>query len=186
LHAAVDRDGASVAPHSTACLQFTPDSGVWTVIEFADEAARDRWTAPLTAAFRLLADSGFGGERSLGWGRSEMPEITAGELPDMLLKNQGQDVTGYWLLSLFHPAAEDSVDWQQGDYVLTTRSGRIESQAGWGEAKRMTRMVAEGSVLVASSVLRGSAPDVAPEGFPHPVYRCGFALALPIPLKVTA
>jgi hypothetical protein len=39
-------------------------------------------------------------------------------------------------------------------------------------------------VLVASAVPRGSAADVAPEGFPHPVYRAGFALAIPIPLLV--
>jgi len=37
-------------------------------------------------------------------------------------------------------------------------------------------------VLVASSEPRGAAADVAPEGFPHPVYRSGFALAIPIPL----
>jgi hypothetical protein len=43
-------------------------------------------------------------------------------------------------------------------------------------------MVSEGSVLVASAEPRGAATDVAPEGFPHPVYRAGFALAVPIPL----
>lgn len=186
-HAAVDRNGSNVAAHSTACLEFTPESGLWTVVQFADDAARDRWTAPLTGALRLLADTGFGGERSQGWGRSEMPQITAGELPRLLLKNQEvQEAAGYWLLSLFHPASDDIIDWQQGDYVLTTRGGRIESSAGWGEAKQLTRMVAEGSVLVASSAPRGSAPDVAPQGFPHPVYRAGFAVTLPIPLKVTA
>lgn len=186
-HAAVDRDGSNVAAHSTACLEFTPESGLWTVVQFAYEAARDRWTAPLMAAFRLLADTGFGGERSQGWGRSEMPQIIAGELPQLLLKNQEvQEAGGYWLLSLFHPASDDVIDWKQGDYVLTTRGGRIESSAGWGEAKQLTRMVAEGSVLVASSAPRGSAPDVAPQGFPHPVYRAGFAVTLPIPLKVTA
>jgi len=45
------------------------------------------------------------------------------------------------------------------------------------------RMVEEGSVLVAASAPRGAAPDVAPEGFPHPVYRAGFAVAIPIPLR---
>jgi CRISPR type III-A-associated RAMP protein Csm4 len=183
--AAVDRDGSSVTPHSTACLEFTPDCGLWTIAEFADEDARDRWTGPLTAAFRLLADSGLGGERSRGWGRSEMPEITAGELPGLLMKPQA-DAWGYWLLSVFSPAESDAIDWAQGDYLLTTRGGRVESQAGWGDGKKLTRMVAEGSVLVAPSAPRGSAADVAPDGFAHPVYRAGFALAIPIPLKVTA
>ena len=188
--AAVDREGVSVTPHSTACLEFTPDCGLWTVVQFSDEAARDQWTGPLTAAFRLLADSGMGGERSRGWGRSEMPQVVSGELPGLLMKSSAEGETGYWLLSLFHPAESDAVNWEQGDYVLTTRGGRIESQAGWGDGKKLTRMVAEGSVLIAASAPKGSAADVAPDGFAHPVYRSGFAVALPIPLvpgsKVTA
>ena len=42
-------------------------------------------------------------------------------------------------------------------------------------------MVAEGSVLYAGGALCGAAPDVAPEGFAHPVFRAGFALAIPLP-----
>jgi len=42
-------------------------------------------------------------------------------------------------------------------------------------------MIAEGSVLYASTPLAGSAPDVAPDGFGHPVYRAGFALSVPLP-----
>jgi len=29
--------------------------------------------------------------------------------------------------------------------------------------------------------VQGTAADVAPDGFAHPVYRAGFALAIPIP-----
>jgi CRISPR type III-A-associated RAMP protein Csm4 len=184
--AGVDRDGAGVSPHSTACLEFTPGSGLWCAVQFSDDAARERWTAPLTAAFRLLSDSGFGGKRSQGWGRAEMPEITEG-----LVTIQANDVSanpeadrGFWLLSLFHPAASDAVDWSQGNYSLTTRGGRVESDARWGDHKKQTRMVSEGSVLVAPAQPQGSAADVAPDGFPHPVYRAGFALAIEIPLLV--
>ncbi len=88
------------------------------------------------------------------------------------------------MLSLFHPAADDAVDWRRGDYAITTRGGRVESDAGWGEVKRATRMIVEGSVMVASSEPRGAVTDVAPEGFAHPVYRSGFALAIQVPLKV--
>ncbi len=31
----------------------------------------------------------------------------------------------------------------------------------------------------------GQAPNVAPNEFPHPVYRYGIALSLPIPAEVT-
>ena len=61
------------------------DAGLWTVVSFADEAAREQWQEPVKAAFRLLADSGFGGERSRGWGRSEAPEFIEGMLPDLIL-----------------------------------------------------------------------------------------------------
>jgi CRISPR type III-A-associated RAMP protein Csm4 len=177
--AAVDRDGEAVSPHSTACLEFTPGSGLWCVAQFSNSAAREQWTQPLTAAFRLLCDSGFGGKRSQGWGRAEMPEISDG-LEELHFSEPG----AYWLLSLFHPASSDTVEWSQGNYTLTTRGGRVESDARWGDHKKQTRMVAEGSVLVASAEPRGAAADVAPDGFPHPVYRAGFALAIPIPLLV--
>jgi len=179
--AAVDREGESVSPHSTACIEFTPGSGLWCTVHFADGGAQDRWTAPLTAAFRLLSDSGFGGKRSQGWGRAEMPEISKGAIE---VHGNGAENHGYWLLSLFHPAASDTVEWSQGNYMLTTRGGRVESDSRWGDHKKQTRMVAEGSVLVAGAEPRGSATDVAPDGFPHPVYRSGFALAIPIPLAV--
>lgn len=184
--AAADRNGTAVAPHSSACLEFTPGSGLWTVAAFADPVARERWTGPLTAAMRLLADSGLGGERSRGWGRSEMPEIAAGELPGLLLRSprNHNGVSAWWMLSLFHPASSDTVDWSQGNYGLTTRGGRVESSAGWGEGKKSTRMVTEGSVIVSAVEPRGAVADVAPDGFAHPVYRAGFALAIPIPLRV--
>jgi CRISPR type III-A-associated RAMP protein Csm4 len=177
-NAAVDRNGESVAPHSIACLEFTPGAGLWFVASFADDAAKERWNASLQGALRLLADSGFGGGRSRGWGRSEMPEIVEGELPQLLIPAT-EDSTGYWLLSVFHPAESDSIDWQHGNYALSTRGGRVDSH---GDEKKPTRMLTEGSVIVSASAPVGIASDVAPENFEHPVYRSGFALCIPIPL----
>jgi outer membrane biosynthesis protein TonB len=91
--------------------------------------------------------------------------------------------TGYWLLSMFSPAQDDSVDWQRGSYTLVERGGRVDSPARAGDVKKIARMVEEGSVLLASAAPRGAAPDVAPDGFPHPVFRCGFALAVAIPVR---
>ena len=196
-NAAVDRLSGSAERHSTACLEFRPGAGLWTVVSFADEAARDRWSDPVKAAFRLLADSGFGGERSRGWGRSEMPEFSEGQLPEMILdaarvaelsserpaaeRGNGSVPQAQWLLSVFAPASADSVDWARGNYTVMERGGRVESPAGSGELKKQIQMVAEGSVLYAGSALRGAAPDVAPDGFAHPVFRAGFALAIPLP-----
>src|SRR5207244_12865331 len=101
--------------------------------------------------------------------------------PYLLRTSEGRAAsTAHWMLSLFHPSVSDSVDWQQGNYTLTTRGRRVENT---GDPKKPTRMIAEGSVLVAASEPRGSATDVAPENSPHPVYRAGFALAVPIPWR---
>ena len=85
------------------------------------------------------------------------------------------------MLSLFSPAAGDTVDWARGSYTLMARGGRVDSPAGSGELKKQIQMIAEGSVLVAETTPLGTAPDVAPDGFAHPVFRAGFALAIPLP-----
>ncbi|PWU08007.1 MAG: hypothetical protein C5B51_08520 [Terriglobia bacterium] len=223
FNAAVDRLTGAAERHSTACLEFRPGAGLWAVISFADENARAHWAAPLKTAFSLLADSGFGGERSRGWGRADTPEFIEGSLPEMVLGGQPAEgqaepppppealsveeptqaegvsesntpapapfadpavpapVRAHWLLSLFTPAATDEVDWQRGNYTVLERGGRVESPARSGELKKQLHMVAEGSVLYTSAVLRGSAPDVAPDGFVHPVFRSGFAVSIPLP-----
>jgi hypothetical protein len=81
---------------------------------------------------------------------------------------------------LFAPAPTDAVDWKRGNYAVLSRGGRVESPAGSGELKKQVHMVAEGSVLFAAPSPRGVATDVAPEGFAHPVYRAGFAVAIPL------
>jgi CRISPR type III-A-associated RAMP protein Csm4 len=172
---------SAVEPHATAAIEFFPGAGLWAVLSFAGHEARDAWTGPLRAAFRLLADSGFGGRRSLGWGRAAEPEFVEGSLPDMILSFDGaQSLNAWWLLSLFTPGAEDQVDWNSGNYALMTRGGRVGRV---GDRKKDLPMVVEGSVLASASAPRGAAPDVAPDGFAHPVYRSGFALAIPVPAQ---
>jgi len=198
---AVDRLSGDVAPHAVACLEFLPGAGLWCVISFADEQQRQRWDGPVRGALRLLADSGFGGKRSRGWGRTEPPEFIEGSLPQMILPDQPAEPTAeepganpapseppppeapsaYWLLSLFNPAGLDAIDWSRSNYYVLARSGRVESPVRSGDLKKSLNMVGEGSVLVAEQPVRGTAADVAPEGFAHPVYRSGFALAIPVP-----
>jgi hypothetical protein len=84
---------------------------------------------------------------------------------------------------MFSPAPVDAIDWQRGSYTLTERRGRVDSPARSGDVKKSLRMVEEGSVLLASAAPRGAAPDVAPDGFPHPVFRSGIALAVAIPVR---
>jgi CRISPR type III-A-associated RAMP protein Csm4 len=183
--AAVDRaEQGRLEPHSTACLEFAEGAGLWSMVMFADAASEAEWSEPVKAAFRLLADTGVGGERSRGWGRSAQPEFRP--LSDLGLNIALADAAAYWLLSVYTPAAGDQVDWKRGNYSLITRGGRIESAARWGDEKQLLRMVEEGSVIFADAPPSGAARNVAPEGFPHPVYRAGFALAIAIPWKGTS
>jgi CRISPR type III-A-associated RAMP protein Csm4 len=184
--AAVDRiHGATAIPHTTACLEFTPDAGLWCAVSFASDTAKERWDEPVRAAFRLLADSGLGGERSRGWGRADAPEFAEGSLPGLVFAPaEGQPpVEQWWLLSLFAPGNRETIDWNRGNYAIIVRGGRIESAAGWGALKLASRMVAEGSVLLSAQAPTGSAANVAPDGFPHPVYRYGFPVAIPLPAR---
>jgi len=183
--AAVDRLGGHVAPYETACLEFSDGGGFWGLAVFADEGACERWNQPLRGALQLLADTGVGGERTQGWGHSLPPEFIEIEWPDTLLTapvltSEPEGPGAWWLLSLFVPADAGAVDWPRSRFQLIARGGRVESHCGWGLPKKMLRMVAEGSVLCAEGPLCGVARDVAPDGFPHPVWRYGLPLALRI------
>ena len=180
--AGIDRlHAAAVDIHSTACLEFARGAGLWTIVQFSDEDAASQWRERVRSALLLLADSGFGGERSRGWGRSEAPEWQPWSPPQAPDAEQA-----HWLLSLYTPAENEAIEWSRGNYATVVRRGRIESSARWGEEKAATTMIAEGSVLLAPNELRGSATNIAPEGFPHPVYRAGFAVAVPIAWRVAA
>jgi len=186
-NAAVDRmANGHVGVHQTACLEFSPNAGLWCVAQFRSTIDQEKWGSKVEACFRLLADSGIGGERSRGWGHAEVEEFRMVDLSTLLLGRhveQAPENPAYWLLSLFSPAEGESIDWDKGNYSLLTRSGRVESPAAWGAAKKSLQMVAEGSVLVASKKPVGRAHDVAPDGFPHAVFRFGFAVSIPLPWR---
>jgi CRISPR/Cas system CSM-associated protein Csm4 (group 5 of RAMP superfamily) len=191
--AAVDRiTRASAHAEHWSCVEFENGSGLWTLARFDDATSGAEWKERVKAAFRLLADSGFGGRRSSGWGQSAAPEFQDGRWPGLLMpklasRNAGSSTNGnghaalYWMLSIYSPSDRDAVDWTSGEYRLASREGRIQSSAGAGTPKKLVRMIVEGSVLAAQSEPVGAAVDVAPDGFAHAVYRSGIALALKLP-----
>jgi CRISPR/Cas system CSM-associated protein Csm4 (group 5 of RAMP superfamily) len=82
---AVDRLAAgNTEVHRTACIEFSPNAGLWFIAEFSDGARRE-WEPRLMAALRLLADSGFGGRRSVGWGHADIVEATFGSMVELIL-----------------------------------------------------------------------------------------------------
>ncbi|MCC6291706.1 MAG: hypothetical protein IT164_03570 [Bryobacterales bacterium] len=178
--AAVDRLTGAAAPHRTACLEFAPNAGYWCAAVFAGAEAAATWRPKLEAAFRLLSDTGLGGERSRGWGHAAAIRFQFGDLASLLLPGaQPAPETSrhWWLLSLCHASASDAIDWTAGNYSLAPRAGRTVT----GALKPAIGMIAEGSVLASASAPVGQAADVTPAGHPHPVYRSGFAVALPLP-----
>lgn len=191
--AAVDRvTNASHDAQSVTCLQFAAGSGLWCVASFANQNAFAVWRPKVETAFRLLADAGFGGWRSRGFGRARQPEFQPGTLPDLVLPGASAGAASpsaartWWLLSLYSPHPDDPVDWTAGDYRLITRGGRVQSLHGSGALKLNLRTVAEGSVLVSPAAPRGAVVDVAPPGAAHPVWRAGYAVSLPIALPSPA
>lgn len=172
--AAVDRlHGASTEAGSYACVEFEPNSGLWTALTFADTQAEGRWRERVEGAFRLLADSGFGGGRRVGWGQVAAPRFEVGAWPGILLPKLKVSGSGqHWLFSLFSPSLADKIDWTEGDYRLT-----IRRSAG----VKTARFAEEGSVISSSSPPVGQAVNVTTDGAMHAVYRSGFALAIELP-----
>jgi CRISPR type III-A-associated RAMP protein Csm4 len=175
--AAVDRITGYAEQHRTACLEFAPGAGWWGLIDIVQSGDID-WEARVKSALRVLADSGFGGERSRGWGRAHEPQFTDAS---GLFKSEGH-ANAWWLLSIYSPHTDDAVDWTKGDYSTTTRAGWTDSPAG-SLKKKQVRMIEEGSVLIAPAI-KGRAVDAAPDGFAHPVWRSGIAFAVPVPIEV--
>lgn len=185
--AAVDRVTAGhVEPHAAVCVQFAPAAGLWCAAQFSNPTAYAVWAPKVQAAFRLLADSGLGAMRSRGFGRSRSVDFQPGLLPELLFGAAAPAGRGdsWWLLSLLNPAAADQVQWAGGSYQLTRRSGRVGSRFGGGRKKLSSRLVSEGSVILCGKPPVGRVENVAPAGCPHPVYRAGYAVALPIPWPV--
>ena len=188
-HAAVDRMSAAVEHHTTACLEFVPKAGFWCSAAFTDETARDRWNDRVLAAFRLLSDTGIGGRRTHGWGAFDLVSNAGGSFPGSLAAGVPDEASAndlWWLLSVFSPADEDRVSWSRGNYTVLERHGRVESPAGWGTEKLAMRMIEEGAVIACEAEPLGAARNVAPEGFAHPVYRYGVAVAVPVPARAQA
>jgi CRISPR type III-A-associated RAMP protein Csm4 len=176
--AAVDRvSHVSSEAATTACLAFAEGAGMWCAVECSDD-----WSSRVQSLFRWIADAGVGGERSLGLGRSAAPEFEA--LPAALTATaepSEHHEVGYLLLSLFAPAKTDGVDWSRGSYALLRRSGRTQNR---GELKVESALVEEGSVLIANSAPVGFARNIAPADYGHPVYRAGFAVTIPVAVRL--
>jgi CRISPR type III-A-associated RAMP protein Csm4 len=179
--AAVDRLHGLAAPAaSTSGVEFADRAGLWSIFVFDSPDSAAIWSPRLKAALRLLADSGIGGWRNAGWGRSRRPRFREGDA-GRLLSNAGwkhipaAPASHWWTLGLFAPASDAPVAWDAGAYQTIHR-------AGWTAAagpKPALRLVREGAVLASPSEPLGLIASSSVEGLPHPVFRYAAGLALP-------
>ncbi|HIK08917.1 MAG TPA: type III-A CRISPR-associated RAMP protein Csm4 [Oscillatoriaceae cyanobacterium M33_DOE_052] len=181
---AVDRITAATNFYHIKLVQFqweqngqeiTSLSGLYFLLCFPER--NKELESKLEAAFHLLGEEGLGGDRSSGLGRFEVEWLSLPE-PWQKIVNFTQ-TTHQCLISLFW-------DIDLPDNFLAESSYEIKPRGGWlsGQQLRrqMVRMFAEGSVL--REVPPGKLADVTPTEYkPHPIYRSGISLSLPIRLS---
>ena len=194
----IDRRTAATNFYHTGFTQFNYEpnkrSGLYFLLHFPE--ANSELEDKLHAALNLLGENGLGGERSSGAGRFEVEYW--GNLP-----TKWQDVVDFpesehhCLLSLFWRASLEPDFLDNSSYELIERGGWIGSPFSGRQLRRnKVYMFAEGSVFKSfKSLPVGYIADVTPHQFikknlsgkpeynPHPIYRSGISLSIPIKVK---
>ncbi|MBI2322705.1 MAG: type III-A CRISPR-associated RAMP protein Csm4 [Chloroflexi bacterium] len=147
-------------------------AGLFFLVAWRDEQWREMFDASLLA----LSELGLGSERSVGYGQFELVDK---EPPSITFPDDGLHAV---LLSSYHPTPEevdrDVLD--DAQIELHVRRGWVTSPEGSGWRRRSVHMLAPGSVVRRVGDPLGHLVDVTPPGFDaHPVYRCGYGLAVP-------
>ncbi len=189
----LDRHSAKSNIFHCGVVTFAKHCGLYFLLRLRDDEYTEDWLNALTVVLQVLGERGIGGERSTGCGRFVFAEkkqrwdISTDPLwKPLISKMEESDAAqsdGYYLLSLFHPNADDIAIFNNGAppvaYNLVTRRGWAFSTSTNRQRKRQTcRMFSEGSVTKHKPI--GKLACVTPDDFPHPVYRYGWALSLPI------
>lgn len=149
-------------------------SGIFFLLDIRDDEVTHR----IIQCLNMLSDEGFGGERTVGYGRFKY-EI------ERLTLNQVDDAEAYLTLSLYHPTCEEAEAFLKLTgkwyYKCITRTGYVQSPFyGSPKLKRPLRMMLEGSIFpkIEDRNLYGDFPAVLDELEHHPVYRYGYAFPL--------
>lgn len=182
----IDRLSSASEIYYAGRAAFAPGCGLWFPVTWLRPEAASiggrPWRAAFEEALQALGDAGLGGERSGGYGgfrwrvgaEQEWPQPTAGR--------------PFVTLSRYHPRAEElpaAFEGRAVGYQLASVAGYLHSPGVASQRRRRLWLVAESSVLTALPwPVMGDLTDVAPVvgSFPHPVWRYG--LALPVPLEV--
>lgn len=162
---ALDRVSSNASLYHVQRAVFPEDGGLWTLVDLRDETLEHR----LRLAFRLLGDTGVGGERTMGCG---LFEPGFGEPPaalGRLLDGEGKFVA----LSRVSPDPKDAAGVER--YALVESRGWLSGPTGLQRKRRSAWFLAEGSSFTRK--VRGRLRKVTPDQSPgHEVYRYGFGI----------
>jgi CRISPR-associated protein Csm4 len=162
-------------------VRFAARCGLWFAVRWLEKNAGLQKT--FSGLIHELADAGFGAERAVGMGVAEVSHTDALNLPD---------VTGAWVtLSRYLPTEGEvnALADVRSAYSIRQVGGWLDSPVNMGQRRRAINLIEEGSVIGVKPqrVTPGRMEDVQPrykagddvlEPLGHPVYRCGFALAV--------
>lgn len=178
-HVTVDRVASASNIFQAGRVTFSEGCGLW----FGAQAAQGDLSM-LEHPLAILQDDGLGADRSTGSGAFTYEKRGALSLPD------AQAGRLAYLLSRYHPRPEElpgALNAAGAAYRLAGVGGWVNSPDGPIMRRKRVQLVAEGSLVVLPHTPAGGLVDVRPTftaqagQLPHPVYRCGLALALSAP-----
>lgn len=182
-HVTIDRVTSASTVFQSGRITFAPGCGLWFGVEWraADAAgAGETYAEALRAALGMLEHDGLGADRSTGGGAFSVDEMPAVELP---APRPGAPA---YLLNRYHPRPAElpgALAHPGCAYRLSAVGGWVNTIDGAAQRRKRVQMVAEGSLVAPPAWPAGDLAEVAPRydtgqgGLPHPVYRCGLALA---------
>lgn len=175
-HVVVGRVNNSPNLFHTGRVYFARQCGLWFGARYADPS----WQSDVSQALHFMGDSGMGGLRSAGHGAFRW---TASQADDALPAPQAG---GYGLLlSRLAPTATQmgALTADHANYRLVTVGGWCGNDGEEPRKRRRVRLVVEGSVVRWPDGPLGQLVNVNPtggDGLDHPVYRCGYGLAVAV------
>ncbi|HMH52301.1 MAG TPA: type III-A CRISPR-associated RAMP protein Csm4 [Candidatus Acidoferrum sp.] len=170
----IDRATSASALYFQGQVWFAAGCGLYFLARFRGDHAEE-FQGYVEGALEMLGMEGLGGRRSAGLGRFEVSD------PEDVTLSIPRDAGTALLLGLYHPTLREVTDGilDGARYRLITRRGWIASPDDNRQRRKSVRMMCEGSLLRRPPV--GQLASVAPDGFPHPVYRSGLALTIRCP-----
>lgn len=161
---------------AVARVRFSEGCGLWFGVAWLNPdlpCGKHRFRAAFERALQELAETGVGGDRSVGYGRFH-PE----HVDDVTWPEPKPEGCGVLLSRLWPQESELGLLRKSQVWRFTEVGGFARTCEGEHVRRLRVRLVVEGSVVPAG--IRGGLVDLAPPGLtPHPIWRYGLAFLYP-------